>query len=400
MNTKTIVFFFLSLIALPFSGWSQTEPEEIAMVSDEFQDSFYESLLQKGIENYDKAIVALEKCLVSQPNNATVHFELGKNYLALKQYENAYQSFLKATQIEPKNKWFWTGIYDLSFQTKNYERAMTAVQQLILFDERNKDDLIPLYMATNQLEKALTLIGEMNAKYGKTQERTQFKNQILLATKNQNSDWKELSEFKNYLDANDGNQAVQIMNSILANTQIPNAVKHRVVNEFLIFAYTNPQYEGALENAISVFDSDKEINVAQAIGKFYQNKNNIEKAIRFYELALQKEVGIVETNLLLLQAYTTAKQFQKLAKKAEEGMELYPSQAYFYFYFGLANNQMRQFNKAKEALETGLDFVIDDLDLEINFNLQLAEAYNGLGDFKKKDNFFAKADQLIQQKNK
>ena len=385
---------------MPFSGWSQTEPEEIAMVSDEFQDSFYESLLQKGIENHDKAIVALEKCLVSQPNNATVHFELGKNYLALKQYENAYQSFLKATQIEPKNKWFWTGIYDLSFQTKNYERAMTAVQQLILFDERNKDDLIPLYMATNQLEKALTLIGEMNAKYGKSQERTQFKNQILLASKNQSSDWKELGDFKNYLDANDGNQAVQKMNSILANAQIPNAVKHRVVNEFLIFAYNNPQYEGALENAISVFDSDKEINVAQAIGKFYQNKKNSEKAIRFYELALQKEVGIVETNLLLLQAYTTAKQFQKLAKKAEEGMELYPSQAYFYFYFGLANNQMRQFNKAKEALDTGLDFVIDDLDLEINFNLQLAEAYNGLGDFKKKDNFFAKADQLIQQKKK
>ena len=399
MNTKTIVLFCITLF-LPLSGWTQTEPEEIAMVSDEFQDSFYESLLQKGIENYDKAIVALEKCLVSQPNNATVHFELGKNYLALKQYENAYQSFLKATQIEPKNKWFWTGIYDLSFQTKNYERAMTAVQQLILFDERNKDDLIPLYMATNQLEKALTLIGEMNAKYGKTQDRTQFKNQILLATKNQSSDWKELGDFKNYLDANDGNQAVQTMNSILANAQIPNAVKHRVVNEFLIFAYTYPQYEGALENAISVFDSDKEINVAQAIGKFYQNKNNIENAIRFYELALQKEVGIVETNLLLLQAYTTAKQFQKLAKKAEEGTELYPSQAYFYFYFGLANNQMRQFNKAKEALETGLDFVIDDLDLEINFNLQLAEAYNGLGDFKKKDNFFAKADQLIQQKKK
>ena len=400
MSTKTIVFFFLSLFVLPSSGWTQTEPEDIAMVSDEFQDAFYESLLQKGIENYDKAIVALEKCLVSQPNNAAVHFELGKNYLALKQYENAYQSFQKATQIEPKNRWFWVGIYDLSFQTKNYDRAMAAVQQLILFDERYKDDLIPLYMATNQLEKALTLIGEMNAKYGKSQERTQFKNQILLATKNETSDWKEVGDFKKYLDANDGNQAVQTMNSILANSQIPNAVKHRVMNEFLIFAFNNPQFEGNLEKAISLFDSDKEVNVAQAIGKFYQNKKQTEKAIRFYELALQKEVGVVETNLLLLQAYTSAQQFQKVAQKAEEGIELYPAQAYFYYYLGLANNQLRQFNKAKESLETGLDFVIDDLDLEINFNLQLAEAYNGLGDFKKKDSFFAKADQLIQQKKK
>jgi hypothetical protein len=40
------------------------------------------------------------------------------------------------------------------------------------------------------------------------------------------------------------------------------------------------------------------------------------------------------------------------------------------------------------------------LDLEINFNLQLAEAYNGLGNFKKKDIFFAKANQLIQNRKK
>lgn len=400
MNIKTIVFFFLSLFVLPFSGWTQTEPEDIAMVSDEFQDSFYESLLQKGIENYDKAIVALEKCLVSQPNNATIHFELGKNYLALKQYENAYQSFQKATQIEPKNRWFWVGIYDLSFQTKNYDRAMAAVQQLILFDERNKDDLIPLYMMTNQSEKALALIKEMDAKYGKSQERTQFKNQILLATKNETSDWKEVGDFKKYLEANDGDQAVQLMNNILVNTQIPNTVKHRVVNEFLIFAFKNPQFESNLEKAISLFDSDKEVNVAQAIGKFYQNKNQTEKAIRFYELALQKEVGAVETNLLLLQAYTTTQQFEKLAQKSAAGIELYPAQAYFYYYFGLANNQLRQFKKAKDTLETGLDFVIDDLDLEINFNLQLAEAYNGLGDFNKKDSFFAQANQLIQKKKK
>ena len=400
MNTKTIALLFLSLFVSPFLGWSQTEPEDIAMVSDEFQDAFYESLLQKGIENYDKAIVALEKCLVSQPNNATIYFELGKNYLSLKQYESAYQSFQKATQIEPKNRWFWVGLYDVSSQTKNYDRAMAAVQQLTVFDERYKDDLIPLYMMTNQSEKALALIKEMDAKFGKSQERTQFKNQILLAAKNDTSDWKELGVFKNYLDANDGNQAAQLMNSILVNTQIPNAVKHRVVNEFLIFAFKNPQFEADLEKAILLFDSDKEVNVAQAIGKFYQNKNQTEKAIHFYELALQKEVGAVETNLLLLQAYTTTQQFEKLAQKAAEGMELYPAQAYFYYYFGLANNQLRQFNKAKDSLETGLDFVIDNLDLEINFNLQLAEAYNGLGDFKKKDRFFAQANQLIQKKKK
>jgi hypothetical protein len=65
-----IVFgFFFQTVLL-----AQTEPEDIALANDEFQNSFYESLLQKGIENYDKAIVALEKCQKIQPNNAVVFF--------------------------------------------------------------------------------------------------------------------------------------------------------------------------------------------------------------------------------------------------------------------------------------------------------------------------------------
>jgi hypothetical protein len=48
---------------------AQTNPEDIALANDEFQNLFYESLTQKGIENYDKAVVALEKCLKMQPNN-------------------------------------------------------------------------------------------------------------------------------------------------------------------------------------------------------------------------------------------------------------------------------------------------------------------------------------------
>lgn len=400
MYKKTIILLFFSLFVFPFVGQAQTEPEDIAMVSDAFQDSFYESLLQKGIENHDKAIIALEKCLVSQPNNATIYFELGKNYLALKQYESAYQSFEKATQIEPQNRWFWVGLYDVSFQTKNYERAMTAIQKLILFDEHYKDDLIPLYLVMNQREKALTLIGEMDAKFGKSQDRNQFKNQILLATKNQPTDWQDVTLFKSYLDANDGNQAVATMYRVIKNNQIPKIVKHRVLNEFLIFSFKNPQYESDFEKVISSFDAGPDTNVAQEVGKFYHNKQQFSKAIYYYELALQKEADAAATTVLLLQAYTATQQYEKVIQKATASLELYPALSQLYFYSGVANNQIGQFKKAKEVLEAGMDYVVDDLDLEINFNLQLAEACNGLKDYKGKETYFAKANQLIQLRKK
>jgi hypothetical protein len=40
--------------------------------------------------------------------------------------------------------------------------------------------------------------------------------------------------------------------------------------------------------------------------------------------------------------------------------------------------------KAKEMLEMGLDYLVDDNALTINFNIQLGEACHGLGDEKKR----------------
>src|SRR5215216_6615688 len=107
MKKGVIVILFFVLLSNSMSVSAQTEPEDIAMATDEYQDSFYESLKQKGIENYDKAIVSLEKCIKLKPNDAVAYFELGKNYFALKEYSNAQTSFEKATQLDPKNKWYW-----------------------------------------------------------------------------------------------------------------------------------------------------------------------------------------------------------------------------------------------------------------------------------------------------
>jgi tetratricopeptide (TPR) repeat protein len=70
------IFLFVGILFQYNTAFSQGEPEDIALDNDEFQNSFYESLREKGIENYDKAINAMQKCLQLQPNNPVVHFEL------------------------------------------------------------------------------------------------------------------------------------------------------------------------------------------------------------------------------------------------------------------------------------------------------------------------------------
>ena len=438
--------WLIGMLFVPTLLLAQTEPEDVAAVDDKFQNFFYESLKQKGIENYDKAIEALEKCKELEPNNAVVYFELGKNYLLQKKYKDAYDNFEKVTQMDPKNRWAWVGMYDVCYDTHDYNQAIIIVQKLIEFKADYKEDLTSLYMNTQQYDKALELINELNEKVGRSDKRDLYKADILRDAKYQTaeknnlldqikkfpkeesnyisliylysqsnqeekaleiakklekeiptSDWAQVSLFKFHLNNGDGDNAVKAMNIVLPSKKIDPKIKHRILNEFLLFAKNNPKYEPDLDKAIGYFDNDKEVKVAKEIGKFYAGKANWPKAVKYFEMHLKNAPEDMESLLLLLQAYTENNQFDALAKKADELTQLFPTQPQFYYYAGLAYNQLTSFKKATDILETGLDFVIDDTALEINFNIQLGEAYNGLGDMKKKEKYFSKANELINK---
>ena len=446
MKKIVLLLLFFGMV-FPAVLLAQTEPNDIALANDEFQDSFYESLLQKGIENYDKAIVALEKCEKLQPNNAVVYFEFGKNYLASKQYVKAYASFEKATQLDPKNMWFWVGMYDVCYETKDYTQAIVIVTKLIEFKKDYKEDLVSLYMNTQQFDKALELINELNDTVGKSDLRDNYKTQILRESKYQNSEkdnlieqikkypkeesnyialiylysesnqeekaleiakklvteiptseWAQVSLFKFYLNNNDGVNAVKSTNLVLASNKIDEKIKHRMLNEFLIFSKDKPQFDADLEKAISYFDGNSTVQVPKEIAKFYRNKKDWDKAIQYYEIHLKSNPDDIEALLLLYEVYTQKQQFDVLAKKAENSIELFPLQPQFYYFAGLANNQLKNYKKAANILEMGLDYLVDDKALEINFYIQLGEAYSGLGDQTKKENYFSKAEKLLKQK--
>jgi tetratricopeptide (TPR) repeat protein len=447
---KTVLYSFLfGMFFIPNVLLAQTEPEDVATVSDEFENYYYESLKQKGIENYDKAIEALEKCKNIQPENPIVFFELGKNYLSQKKYKDAYDNFEKVTKIDPKNRWAWVGMYDVCYDTRDYNQAIIIVQKLVEFKPDYREDLVSLYMNTQQFDKALDLINELNETVGKSEKRELYKADILRDAKYQGSekanlidkikknpkdeanyialiymysqsnqeekaleiakqlekeiptsDWAQVSLFKFHINNNDGDKAVKSMNTVLASDKIDKKIKHRILNEFLIFSKNNPQYDKDLDKAIGYFDNDKEVKVAKEIAKFYQSKKDWTKAIKYYEMHLKNATDDMETILLLMQAYTENLQFDKLAKISEEQLQLFPTQPQLYYYNGLANNQLKNYKKAKDVLESGIDFIINDTVLEINFNLQLGEASNGLGDMKKKDLYFSKANQLIEKQKR
>jgi tetratricopeptide (TPR) repeat protein len=425
------------------------EPDSIALANNEFENNFFEALKQKGIENYDKAIQSLEKCLVKEPANAVVLHELGKNYLFLKNYPEAEKVFLKARDLDPANRWYWQSLYDVYYETKDFNKSIPVVQKLTEWrKEYYQEDLVSLYMYTQQFDKALDLINEMEQTVGMSEKREMYKLQILSDSKykkpqketleeaikknpkeesnyleliylysesNQEqkaqevakklekeipgSDWAQVSLFKFNLNSNDGKKAVESMFRVLDSKKIDRKIKHRVLNEFLIYASNNPQYMGDLEKAVNYFEDDKLVNVPKEIGKFFFSKSKYPEAIHYFEKGLGQKPDDIEAVELLLYTYTEAGQYDKLLKKSTEYLDLYPTHARLYYFAGLASNQAKQFVKAKDYLETGIDFVVDDPELELKITKQLVETYNGLGDAKKKNEMVQRQAKLEKSKS-
>lgn len=413
----------------PVVLYAQEEPEDIALKSNEFEDSFYESLKQKGIENYDKAIAALQKCLAKEPNSAVVYSELGRNYISLKNYLEAEKAFKKATELDPANRWYWQGLYDVYYEQKDFTRAITIVQKLMEWRKAYyQEDLVSLYMYTQQYDKALALINEMEQTVGMSEKREMYRLQILadgklsapkketleaaikkdpkneanyidliylysessqeakaeevarrLEKEIPTSDWAQISLFKFHINNNDGEKAVQSMTQVLGSRKIDSKIKHRVLNEFLIFANNNQAYLPQLEKAVGYFENDRAVNVPKEVGKFFFNKKNYAEAIRYFEKGIAQKEDDLEGVELLLFTYAEGAQNDKLYKMATKYIDLYPTQASLYYYAGLAANRQQQYAKAKDYLESGMDFVVEDAALLAKFKQQLDITRKALG---------------------
>ena len=443
IKKKHIAFIVFLLFSFGNQLFAQQNPEDIALVENKTEDYFFEALAQRGIENYDKAIVAIQKCLEKEPKNPAFLYELGKNQLDAKDYVAAEITFKSAVEIDNKQRWYWNGLYDVYYQTKNFDKAIGVVQKLIEFDPNMREDLVSLYMNTDQKEKALYLLKEMEAsshltktmefyklklestkefaspkketlekgikehpKYEQNyidlislylsfnQEEKAFEVAKVLEKEIPDSDWAHVSLVKFYLASNDGINASKSMFKVLMNSKIDLKIKHRVFNEFLIFAVKNPTFFTDVDAAIPYFDNDPEIAVAKEVAKFFWKKSDLDKAIYYFEKAIKKSPDDIESLNYFLEVLQQKQDYQRLVVKATECIELFPTQPNYYYYAGLGYNQLKNYKKAKENLENGLDFVIEDLKLEANFYEQLVISCEFLNDLKAKQLYASKLKQI------
>ncbi len=427
------------IILLHFNFFfAQVEPENIEFSENEVEDNFYEAMKQKGIENYDKAIVALEKCLSKDNKNAELYFQLGSNYYALKKYTEAEENYNKALIIQPNQRWYLNGLYDVYYETRNFTKSEEVLKKLIPFDPNMKEDLVSVYMMSQKFQEAKTLIDEIENTGSLTKKMESYRSQLVsifkpsnqgesdlqkaikqnpnveqnyidlivfyagndkaekafeiakkLAEVIPNSEFANISLLKYHINANDGVKATESFKTVLNSSKIDNKIKHRVLNEYLNFALKNETYLPEIEKNIA-YISDPEIDEYKELGKYFYKKDRFDWAEKYFEKSNQIKSDDLETIDLLLNVYDFNKNYEKMAKKGSEYVDLYPAKPNFYYYAGKGCNNTKLFKKAKDFLEMGLDYIVDDKKLEQNFYKQLVFSADGLGDAKLKEKYSKK----------
>lgn len=107
-----------------------------------------------------------------------------------------------------------------------------------------------------------------------------------------------------------------------------------------------------------------------------ENTNNEAASIDHYKVRI---TGLIRTNNFLI-----------LDTVAQEALDSYPAQPYFYYAKGFALNKKKRYREAISTLEESLDYMLDDIKLANKIYQELADAYKSI-------NNVAKANQYLRK---
>lgn len=445
-----ILIFFLMVSALSSEGQEITQPlkdvnqDDLGNVTDAFQEHFFEALKQKGIENYEKAIAELQECLKIDDSKAVVYFELGRNYRELENYDAAISSLKKAHGLEPQKEEILNYLFQTYGMTEDYAGAIETLKKLIPIDSKYKEDLANLYLLNEEYDKALSTLDELDAKYGSNSYRTSLRRQIYARTNNTEAQVQNLKEsissnpeaeqnylnliyiyseqgneeeafktaqellktnpgsslahlalYKFYLNKDNPEAAIASMDIVFESEEIDAETKFKVLNDFLNYVQENEQYEEQLIKAAGKLrEWENAPKLYEQLGEYYLKKGNKENALQFFELGLKEEPAnfqLVKNTLILQLDFS---KFESARNLSEKSLEVFPTQPLLYLFNGVALNQLSEFQNAESKLKEGLDYLIDDREMERDFYLQLAISYEGMNDGSKAEEFRKKAENL------
>jgi tetratricopeptide (TPR) repeat protein len=411
---------------------------------DELKFAYYfvEGCKERMKANIEVAEGLFKECLKIDPSSAPVKYELGNIYRFNGLYDEALKYGKDCSGADPKNEWYQLLYIECLHNKRQYAQAADVYAKLIKYYPNRSDfyeGLAAEYMYSGNYEKSYKTYDDLEKKFGQSESFTLNKIKLLKQLKkntevevefkkliqsnvNEARYYTYLAEF--YQETNQNEKALGTYNAILKidpkNPMIHLALadyyksKSDVENFYkeIKIAFENPDLE--IDTKIKILTSYYELSEVNATYKqqaeelcaimlklnpnsaeahsiyadFLYKDKKLSEAHTEYETSvkLDKSQYAVWNQLMIIESEIG--EYKSLEAHSTETMDLFPNQSLPYFFNGISNITLKNYKKAVESLNDGLEFVYENNPLLIQFYSSLGDAYNYLKEYEKSDKAF------------
>lgn len=406
---------------------------------------FVDACLQRKKGNLQEALKLFEECKKVDPKDPAIEYEIGMIYKMLGSNERALVYAKFSAEAEPGNEWYQLLLIDCYNALKQYPQAIKVREALVKkFPARNefKEDLAIEYALIGYYDKSFKIYEDLEKTFGVNEQLTLNKVKLLKSQKKYKeaeaelkhlsaSDPSEprfygyLAEF--YLEQGDLENAKLMYDKILSvdpnNPEVYLALHNYYSakgNETLAFenlkkaflnqdldvetkasilssfynraeAHEKDAFENGVELAVIMLEVHPQSAQANAIyADFLRfDKKLKEAAIYYYRAAMAEKRNYQVWDNLLNTEYLLG-QYDSLEHHSAKAIELFPNLPTNYKYNGVANSELKNYNKAAQALKDGMEFTSDNSQ-RLDFLSLLGDVYFYSKDYAKSDQNFEEA---------
>lgn len=383
-----------------------------------------------SLSNIEKAVELFERCVKLNKKEPAAYFQLAQLYIQLGRKKDAVNAAKTAHSLDGTNFWYHHIYIEALQHNQQFPESVAEIKKLIdkyPYKDALYYELANSYKQLGDYKKAIDVYNELEERLGIDLKISLEKQQayhrlndlegianelkklieaypevydyriqlaLLYLDNGETSKAEEVYEdlakdfendpnvglamFQFYMKKGEEKKAYEHLKTAFASPAVDIDKKVQLLLSMFSSVNKNPELKTELEEMCRLMtDAHPEDARAYTIyGDFLYQQNKLEEALDQFKNALKydKSRYAIWNQVFILQA--DLNRSDSLLKYAQVAKDLFPNQPLAYYFEGFGQMQQKNYPEAVDILNDGIDLVVDNKNLLIQFYLSLSEAYH------------------------
>ncbi|MDC0204226.1 hypothetical protein OAJ65_00355 [Flavobacteriales bacterium] len=409
-----------------------------------FNTHLFAALKAKSLEDYDQALKFFQKCIKLNKSIATPYYESSLINKELGNYNLAVEQIKQAVSLDSENRWYVIAYAEILFSSQDFKNAATQYKKLIVLEPGNEElyfILADTYIYDNDFQKAINVYNDLEKHKGIDKKISIQKHKLYLSLNKKNEAIKEITALLEvfpenieameilselyllnderdkafeiiqqisilspengrkhltladyYRDQGDNKKSYEELKLAFKSLQLDIDTKIRILVSYYQLIALSPEMSTQAHELAQILIKayPDEIKTHAVYGDILYTDNYFQEAKEQYLIVLEKDKTKSEvwSQVLFIQAEQS--DFYGMLNTSDEALTYFPTDPLFYYFNGVSNKWFKNYDIAISSLNIGIEFIIDNDKLFLEFYSSLADAYHATKQHNLSDSLYEK----------